>query len=254
MEGHDRPPPDGMAAVFAVLRGVAASRASVFITGGDGLSRRLAAEALHQASPRAGRRMVSVMCGASQPERLESSLFGHVKGALPGAETEREGAARQADGGTLFLDDIHQMPLQTQVKLVRLVQTGSFAPLGAARQERVDVRFVCATGADMALEVEAGRFREDLYYRLFVVPIELPAPDAAGAPPAPVAQPPGPRRRSGEEQEILPLAVMERRLIRAALRRTNGDVPRAAALLEINPSTVYRKLQTWREAGLPDES
>jgi DNA-binding NtrC family response regulator len=249
----NRPAPTAaMEAALAVLRSVAASKANVLIVGESGAARRRAAEELHRASPRAGQRLVTVRCIASLPEQLESALFGTVKGAFPGAVADRAGAARQADGGTLFLDEIHDMPLPTQIRLLRLVQSGSFSPVGAARVERVDVRFVSATSRDMAEEVAAGRFREDLYYRLCVVPVELPALEDRPAPPMPGA--PATLAEAAAGADIVPLAVMERRLIRRALRHTNGDVPRAAALLEVNPSTIYRKLQAWRAAGIAEDA
>jgi two-component system repressor protein LuxO len=293
---------------------------------------------------------VALNCGAIPRDLLESEVFGHVRGAFTGASSDREGAAKLADGGTLFLDEIGEMPLEMQVKLLRFVQTGTYSPVGSSRLERVDVRFVCATNRDPMLEVQAGRFREDLYYRLYVVPVELPplrergedvlliarhflmqfareegraflgfsqaaeqalvqytwpgnvrqlqnvvrnivvlhdgerveldmipqtvrrgaaegaerlaaaAPAVEAAEPARVVRPAAPGAAPGAasgaaaaeaaDPEIVPLAVMERRLILAALRRTGQDVPRAAALLEINPSTVYRKLQSWRAEGL----
>jgi two-component system repressor protein LuxO len=355
-----------MAAAYQVIRSVAASKASVFITGESGTGKELAAEAVHKSSPRAQRAFVALNCGAIPRDLLESEVFGHVKGAFTGATGDRVGAAKLADGGTLFLDEIGEMPLEMQVKLLRFVQTGTFAPVGSSRLERVDVRFVCATNRDPMLDVQAGRFREDLYYRLYVVPIELPplrqrgedvlliarhfltqfsseekrrfrafTPEAEqallayswpgnvrqlqnvvrnvvvlhehgewidvsmlpppvvvrpgqslAAPPvtqpvpvgemiAPIVVAPLPLAEPGwaraelavaedaapksapapvTEPEIVPLAVMERRLILAALRRTNSDVPRAAALLQINPSTVYRKLQTWKSEGLPQDA
>jgi two-component system repressor protein LuxO len=357
-----------MAAVYQVIRSVAASKASVFITGESGTGKELAAEAIHRSSPRSEREFVALNCGAIPRDLLESEVFGHVKGAFTGAVSDRTGAAKLADGGTLFLDEIGEMPLEMQVKLLRFVQTGTFSPVGSSRIERVDVRFVCATNRDPMLEVQAGRFREDLYYRLYVVPIELPPlrergedvllvarhvlaqlsreenrkfrgftpeaeqallaygwpgnvrqlqnvvrnvvvlhPDSewvdarmlpppvvrpsiaasqpartpepgwpAGEPAAaeaaraapPVAPPPrevapvppavAPEAPSlpppQADPEIVPLAVMERRLILAALRRTNSDVPRAAALLQINPSTVYRKLQSWRAEGIVENA
>jgi two-component system repressor protein LuxO len=163
-----------MQAVYRTIEGAARSRASVFITGESGTGKELAAEAIHKASPRANKPLVALNCGAIPRDLLESEIFGHVKGAFTGATENRIGAARQADGGTLFLDEIGEMPLEMQVKLLRFVQTGSFQPVGASRPEKVDVRFVCATNRDPLAEVEAGRFREDLYYRLYVVPIELP--------------------------------------------------------------------------------
>ena len=367
-----------MQAVYRTIESVAASRASVFITGESGTGKELAAEAVHKASPRAGQPFVALNCGAIPRDLLESEVFGHVKGAFTGATADRPGAAKLADSGTLFLDEIAEMPLEMQVKLLRFVQTGTFSAVGSGKVEKVDVRFVCATNRDPLLEVQAGRFREDLYYRLYVVPVELPplrergedvlliarhfltvytreehrrfrgfsaeaerrllayscpgnvrqlqnvvrnivvlhdaerveaemlpvllhravlapvaAPPPMTAPPVaelpvaelpvaapPVAEPPvavsaaaapepvvyvqpapPPVRAAAEppplptlppvpeEDVVMPLAVMERRLINAALRRTGNDVPRAAALLEVNPSTIYRKLQAWRSEG-----
>ncbi len=351
-----------MQAVYSTIESVAPSKASVFITGESGTGKELAADAVHRASPRATAPFVALNCGAIPRDLLESEVFGHVRGAFTGATTDRTGAARLADGGTLFLDEICEMPLDMQVKLLRFIQTGSFQPVGSGRTERVDVRFVCATNRDPQAEVQAGRFREDLFYRLYVVPIVLPPlrdrgsdalliarhflatfsreerkhfkgferdaeaallasswpgnvrqlqnvvrnivvlhdadrvrldmlpplgpvrPQAAVPPPAePVREAPAPARPQDStalvrplaatpvfsraaggaglpvqglvapqpaEPEIMPLAEMERRLILAALRKTRDDVPQAAALLQINPSTIYRKLQSWRAEGL----
>jgi two-component system repressor protein LuxO len=352
-----------MQAVYRTIESVAASRASVFITGESGTGKELAAEAIHKASPRAAKPFVALNCGAIPRDLLESEVFGHVKGAFTGATDNRTGAAKQADGGTLFLDEIGEMPLEMQVKLLRFVQTGSFQPVGASRPEKVDVRFVCATNRDPLAEVEAGRFREDLYYRLYVVPLELPplhergadavlvarallaqasreeakhfrgfapeteqailtyawpgnvrqlqnvvrnvvvlhdgemvtpamlppmllraAPRApAPVPPVPVPVPALPAAMAAPVAETVPaeplavpagwapppvpmlapvavtpapppmvvepLAQMEKRLILAALTEAGHDVTRAAAMLEINPSTVYRKLQQWKATG-----
>jgi len=342
-----------MQAVYRTIESVASSRANIFITGESGTGKELAAEAVHKSSPRAGGPFIALNCGAIPRDLLESEIFGHVKGAFTGATDNRVGAAKQADGGTLFLDEIGEMPLDMQVKLLRFVQTGSFQPVGGSRIEKVDVRFVSATNRDPLAEVEAGRFREDLYYRLYVVPIELPplrdrgadgvliarhflrqfareerkrfrsfSPDAERAilqypwpgnvrqlqnvvrnvvvlhegdqvaaamlpapllratartapppvfapppairallpdplpalPPSPAAwtplpDPPAPEPRPepmAAALELMPLAEMERRLILATLDHTGQDVPRAATLLEINPSTIYRKLQAWR--------
>ncbi len=342
-----------MQAVYRTIESVAASRANVFITGESGTGKELAAEAVHKASPRRQKPFIALNCGAIPRDLLESEIFGHVKGAFTGATDNRLGAARMADGGTLFLDEIGEMPLDMQVKLLRFVQTGSFQPVGGSKAERVDVRLVSATNRDPWVEVEAGRFREDLYYRLYVVPVEMPplrergadvlliarhflasfareerkafrayAPDAEraltaypwpgnvrqlqnvirnivvlhegtrvepamlppmllrlGAPRGlePEAPPParvGPPRtpesvpRIGPESVAPPtawiepaptpapaetapqafekLAVVERRYIMTALDHTAQDIPRAAALLGINPSTIYRKLQGWK--------
>ncbi len=328
-----------MQAVYKTIESVAPSRANVFITGESGTGKELAAEAIHKASPRAKGPFVALNCAAIPKDLLESEIFGHVKGAFTGATDNRAGAAKQAEGGTLFLDEIGEMPLDMQVKLLRFLQTGSFQPVGATRPEKADVRIVSATNRDPLAEVEAGRFREDLYYRLYVVPVELPplrerGPDvlliarhflasfskeegrrfrgfsreaeaaiaaypwpgnvrqlqnamrnvvvlhdadavtpemlppgllhgarrrAAPPPvvePAPVvvapvvatpvieAAPPPP---PAAPPQVEPLAVMEKRMILAALDQTGQDVPRAAALLEVNPSTIYRKLAAWRQ-------
>ena len=309
-----------MQAVYRTIESVAASRATVFVSGESGTGKELAAEALHKASPRAGRPFVALNCGAIPRALLESELFGHVKGAFTGATENRPGAARAADGGTLFLDEIGEMPAEMQVKLLRFVQTGVVTPLGGTTPEKVDVRLVCATHRDILAEVQAGRFREDLYYRIYVVPIELPPLRLRGEdvlliarhlldlyareegkaftgfdPPAEAAiraypwpgnvrqlqnvlrnavvlhdgalvtrqmlpalllheaaadTPPMVQRPSMEAltARIEPLAVSEKRLILQALEHTGQDVPRAAALLEINPSTIYRKLTAWKRA------
>jgi two-component system repressor protein LuxO len=347
-----------MQAVYRTIESVAASRANVFITGESGTGKELAAEAVHKASPRRPKPFVALNCGAIPRDLVESEIFGHVKGAFTGATESRQGAARMADGGTLFLDEIGELPLEMQVKLLRFVQTGTLQPVGASRAERVDVRIVSATNRDPWAEVEAGRFREDLYYRLYVVPVEMPplrdrgadvlliarhflasfareegkgfrgfsaeaeaalaayawpgnvrqlqnvvrnivvlhdgarveramlppmllrfpraglpqapaaAPEPIAAPaamapepgpepgpepeprPEPVALPPPPIQDASppvpERPSVEPLAVVEKRAILAALDHTGQDVPRAAALLAVNPSTIYRKLQTWR--------
>ncbi|WP_439598729.1 sigma-54-dependent transcriptional regulator [Falsiroseomonas sp.] len=349
-----------MQAVYRTIESVAASKANVFITGESGTGKELAAEAVHQASPRRNRPFIALNCAAIPRDLLESEIFGHVKGAFTGATDSRPGAAKLADGGTLFLDEIGEMPLEMQVKLLRFVQTGSFQPVGASRPEKVDVRIVSATNRDPWLEVEAGRFREDLYYRLYVVPVDMPplrdrgadvlliarhflaafareegkrfrgfareaeqalaaypwpgnvrqlqnvvrnivvlhdgarvepgmlppmllrnairpaapsapaepsvpaepeaaesqpappiaAPDWAWAP-EPAATPPAsaPWLPPAEPAPFLPLAEVEKHYILAALDHTAQDVPRAAAMLGVNPSTIYRKLQSWRAEG-----
>ncbi|MDO9499548.1 sigma-54 dependent transcriptional regulator [Falsiroseomonas sp.] len=348
-----------MRAVYRTIESVAASKASVFITGESGTGKELAAEAVHRASPRKDRAFITLNCGAIPRDLLESEIFGHVKGAFTGATDSRAGAAKLADGGTLFLDEIGEMPIEMQVKLLRFVQTGTFQPVGASRPEKVDVRIVSATNRDPWVEVETGRFREDLYYRLYVVPLHLPplrergedslliarhflaafareegkrlrgfaweveqvlrayswpgnvrqlqnvvrnmvvlhdgdrvemsmlppmllrgatgqgaaVPDPVGAPPVepealpvvppcvakepPVSMPAQPALTFAPHQAaplappqqneaFQPLAEVEKRHILAALDRAAQDVPRAAAMLGINPSTIYRKLQAWR--------
>ncbi|MFN3450006.1 MAG: sigma-54-dependent transcriptional regulator, partial [Roseococcus sp.] len=163
-----------MQAVYRTIESVAASKASVFITGESGTGKELAADAIHRASARARGPFVALNCAAIPKDLLESEIFGHVKGAFTGATENRAGAAKQADGGTLFLDEIGEMPMDMQVKLLRFLQLGTFTPVGGTRAEKVDVRIIAATNRDIRAEVEAGRFREDLFYRLYVVPIEMP--------------------------------------------------------------------------------
>jgi two-component system repressor protein LuxO len=163
-----------MQAVYRVIEAAAPSRATVFVTGESGTGKELAASAVHRLSPRAAGPFVPINCAAIPRDLIESEIFGHVRGAFTGAVADRQGAAQAADGGTLFLDEICEMDLALQGKLLRFVQTGQFTPVGASRPVSVDVRFVCATNRDPLAEVKAGRFREDLYYRLHVVPLRLP--------------------------------------------------------------------------------
>ena len=163
-----------MQAVYRVIEAAAPSRATVFVTGESGTGKELAADAVHRLSPRAAGPFVPINCAAIPRELIESEIFGHVRGAFTGAVADRQGAAQAADGGTLFLDEICEMDLALQGKLLRFVQTGQFQPVGSTRLVSVDVRFVCATNRDPMAEVKAGRFREDLYYRLHVVPLRLP--------------------------------------------------------------------------------
>ena len=315
-----------MQAVYRIIDSAAASRATIFITGESGTGKEVCAEAIHRRSPRRDRPCVALNCAAIPKELMESEIFGHVRGAFTGAVGNREGAAAQADGGTLFLDEVCEMPLDLQVKLLRFVQLGTFTKVGGSETQKVDVRFVCATNRDPLREVEEGRFREDLYYRLHVIPVQMPplrerdgdvldlaehflglfageegkgfrgfsrearailsgydwpgnvrqlqnvirqivvlndgeqveagmlpaplgGPGATGAGGVGRAAPAGPQSEAaadtGENRVIRPLAEIEREVIEEALRATDGNVPRAAALLEISPSTVYRKLARW---------
>jgi len=163
-----------MQAVYRTIEAVAASDATVFITGESGTGKELAAEAIHKLGRRSAKPFVAINCGAIPRELISSELFGHLKGSFTGAIADRAGAVKQADGGTLFLDEICEMQLDLQPELLRFLQTGTFRPVGAARTEKVEVRVVCATNRDPLAEVSAGRFREDLYYRLHVVPLSLP--------------------------------------------------------------------------------
>ena len=163
-----------MRAVYRTIESVADSRATVFVTGESGTGKEVTAEAIHAASNRKSGPFVAINCGAIPENLLESELFGHVKGAFTGAVENRIGAAKAADGGTLFLDEICEMDLKLQVKLLRFLQTGMIQRVGSSAVEPVNVRIVCATNRDPEHEVVEGRFREDLYYRLNVIPIALP--------------------------------------------------------------------------------
>ncbi|MCB1737269.1 MAG: sigma-54-dependent Fis family transcriptional regulator [Gammaproteobacteria bacterium] len=321
-----------MRSVYRTIDNAAPSRASVFITGESGTGKEVCAEALHYKSPRAENAFVALNCAAIPRDLMESEVFGHVKGAFTGAVGHREGAASRANGGTLFLDEIAEMNLDLQAKLLRFIQTGSFQKVGSSKTETVDVRFICATNKDPLEMVRTGRFREDLYYRLHVIPLHLPPLRNRGEDVTQIAQHflhliaeeegkdfqtfddaslnllrrypwPGNVREllnvmrnvvvlhSGHEvhadmfppplndphqyyphhsirepvsagavspgqaasaepmitSAIRPLWRVERDAIEQAINACDGNIPRAAALLEISASTVYRKLQTWKE-------
>jgi DNA-binding NtrC family response regulator len=163
-----------MKEILALAAQVGASRASVLITGESGTGKELIAEAIHAASPRADKPLVRLNCAALAEGLLESELFGHERGAFTGAVARREGRFKQADGGTLFLDEASEIPLGTQVKLLRALQEKSFERVGGNETLKVDVRIIAATNRDLRAAIKAGTFREDLFYRLNVVPIELP--------------------------------------------------------------------------------
>ncbi|MDX1697677.1 MAG: sigma-54 dependent transcriptional regulator [Thiohalobacterales bacterium] len=327
-----------MQAVYRIIENAAPSKATVFITGESGTGKELCAQAIHAESPRHDQSFIALNCAAIPRDLMESEIFGHVKGAFTGASARRDGAATRADGGTLFLDEICEMDLDLQSKLLRFIQSGHFQRVGDSREEQVDIRIVCATNRDPLHEVRAGRFREDLYYRLNVIPINLPplrerdedilliandmlqrmsdeegkdfrtiTPEAAAAlrdylwpgnvrelenvirhiivlndgaqvtadmlPPQvrqvldgsvgaieehvpgmmhgvadPVAPAAGPATRS----DIRPLWMEEKDIIERTIDLCDGNIPRAAALLEISASTIYRKRVAWEKAGAVD--
>ena len=308
-----------MQAVYRVIDLAARSRSTVFITGESGTGKEVCAEAIHRRGPHRGGAFVAINCGAVPKELMESEIFGHVKGAFTGATADREGAAIRADGGTLFLDELCEMDLALQVKLLRFVQTGVVQPVGSDKSRKVDARIICATNRNPLAEVEAGRLREDLYYRLHVIPIQLPplrerggdvlllarhflaafsreegrnfqgfTPEAEarlGASPWPgnvrqlqnvlrqavvvhdgglvteamlpdlegerhgeaprVAAKPAAAPRPGAAEEIVPLALLERRAIERAIELCGGNMTEAAIRLGVNVSTIYRKRQSW---------
>jgi len=316
-----------MQAVYRIIDAAAPSKATVFITGESGTGKEVCAAAIHRESPRSAGPFVPLNCAAIPRDLLESQIFGHVKGAFTGATTDFAGAAAQADGGTLFLDEICELDLELQKKLLRFVQTGTYQRVGGSKVESVDIRIICATNRDPLEEVAAGRFREDLYYRLHVVPIHLPPLRERGDDiialasnflgtiakeegkafrgfdpkvevvlrhyawpgnvrqlqnvirnivvlhdddlirpqhlPAPLdtalddphltqlAQsasdvPVGAGAESSEH--IRPLADIEREAIERAVSLCGGNIPKAAALLGVSPSTIYRKKQAWGKA------
>jgi DNA-binding NtrC family response regulator len=316
-----------MQAVYRIIESAAPSKATVFITGESGTGKEVCAEAIHQCSPRREQPFIALNCAAIPHDLMESEIFGHVKGSFTGAQGDRKGAASLADGGTLFLDEICEMDLDLQSKLLRFIQTGTLQRVGSGKLETVDVRFICATNRDPLLEVKAGRFREDLYYRLHVIPLYLPPLrergedilllarsllqnyakeenkrfrdfDAAAArvlldypwpgnvrelqnvvrnivvlndkelvspdilpPPlngvralavatTAAQQPAATATTPAVGGPIRPLWLVEKEVIEQAIASCDGNIPKAAALLEISPSTIYRKKQGWEEANL----
>lgn len=322
-----------MQATYRIIQSAASSNATVFVTGESGTGKELCADALHRLSRRAKAPFVAINCAAIPRDMLESEIFGHAKGAFTGAVADRKGAVLQANGGTLFLDEICEMDLSLQAKMLRFLQTMTVQRVGEDQVRPVDIRIVCATNRDPQAELAAGRFREDLFYRLHVVPVELPplrereddvlliardflarfakedgkvftgfspdvelafrnyswpgnvrqlqnvirnivvlsqgpmvelpdlprevlpswstprpmaslAPQAAATPPmsSPPMSPPVAEAAPGV---IEPLESTIRRAIEAAIAQCGGSVPRAAAALDVAPSTLYRRLQAW---------
>jgi DNA-binding NtrC family response regulator len=310
-----------MARIHATIGSVARSMATVFITGESGTGKELCALAVHARSARASGPFIALNCGAIPQDLLESEVFGHMKGSFTGAISDKPGAAAAADGGTLFLDEICEMAPALQTKLLRFLQTSTVQPVGATRPRKVNVRIVCATNRDPVDAVRRGQFREDLYYRLFVVPIHMPAlrergqdvieiaeaallrfareegrefhglsPEVRAVLPrlpwpgnvrqllnvirnvvvlnpggwvtldmlphgliqstpapgdTPGLPPPAADRPSTDSFVGLTLAEAERRLIEATIARHGGSIPKAARVLDVSPSTLYRKIEAW---------
>jgi two-component system response regulator PilR (NtrC family) len=163
-----------MLQVFQLVSQVAPSRSTILVVGESGTGKELVAKAIHQNSPRRDKPFVVVNSGSLPHELLESNLFGHVKGAFTGAVYAKKGLFELADRGTLFFDEIGNIPMETQAKLLRVIQEREFMRLGGVETVKVDVRVVAATNVDLRRAVEEGRFREDLYYRLNVIAIQLP--------------------------------------------------------------------------------
>jgi len=163
-----------MEALFRQMDLVAAARSNVLIVGDSGTGKELVANALHDNSPRKGKRFLPINCAAIPSEILESELFGHEKGSFTGATSRKVGKFELADGGTLFLDEIGELPLEMQVKLLRVLEQREFMRVGGSTTITVDIRLIAATNADLEAAVEEGRFRSDLYYRLKVVTLKIP--------------------------------------------------------------------------------
>lgn len=294
---------EAMKPVLELIARVGPSEANVLITGESGTGKGVVAQALHAASPRAGRVMVTVTVPALSESLFESELFGHVKGAFTDAKADRVGRFELADGSTLFLDEIAHIPLALQAKLLRAVETGEFERVGSSRTRRVDVRIISATNADLNEEVARGRFRQDLLFRLNTVEIRLPPlrerredilplatyflsryarkyrKDIAGFDAAAehallnyswpgnvreldhtiqraVLMAEGAFVRVGDlglrsdregatRLEDLSLEEVERLLIQKALARFAGNVSKAAALLGLSRSALYRRIQKY---------
>src|SRR5499425_2680717 len=164
-----------MKAIFDLIQTVAPQNSRVLITGESGTGKELVARAIHENSGRSSAPFITINCGAFPETLLESELFGYMKGAFTGANENRQGLFQAAHGGTLFMDEIGNMSLTMQVKLYRVLQEGKVRPIGSTEESDVDVRIIAATNKDFEKEIAEGRFREDLYYRLSVIPIQVPA-------------------------------------------------------------------------------
>ena len=164
-----------MKKVFEVIKRVAHSEGTVLITGKSGTGKEIVARAIHYNSPRREKRFMPINCGAIVDTLFESELFGHKKGSFTGATTDKEGLLKVAEGGTVFLDEVSEIPIQLQVKLLRALEQREITPVGMTEPIKIDVRIIAATNRDLRKEVENGKFRDDLYYRLNVVEIDLPS-------------------------------------------------------------------------------
>jgi two-component system, NtrC family, response regulator AtoC len=174
MEPLERCTSSGMRVVRDMIAKIAATDAAVLLTGESGVGKEVVARAIHHASPRAARQFLKVNCAALPGELLESELFGHERGAFTGADREKPGKFEQARKGTILLDEIGEVPLRLQAKLLHVLQDGEFTPVGGVRVLDNDVRVLAATNRDLEAEIRAGRFREDLYYRLNVIELKIP--------------------------------------------------------------------------------
>jgi len=305
-----------------MIENVADSNAAVFITGESGTGKEVTAQAIHKVGQRRDGPFIALNCAALPDNLIESEIFGHVKGAFTGAQEARKGAASQANGGTLFLDEICEMDISLQAKLLRFLQTGQIKRVGSDWSEDVDVRIICATNRNPMVEVSEKRFREDLFYRLDVLSIELPPLSHRGKDVillgesflktyaveegkqfksiSPETQDmmlnyhwPGnirelqntirkatvvhdgveleshmislnssPSIEEGSDYKLIglaqsekvitpneslktPMATIERDIIEAVISSCNGSIPKASKILQLSPSTIYRKREAW---------
>ena len=321
-----------MKVTYRIIESASKSKASVFITGESGTGKELCARAIHNRSDRADKPFIAVNCAAIPADIFESEMFGHVKGAFTGASENRMGAAEQANGGTLFLDEIGEMSLTLQAKILRFIQTGVIQRVGDSKEKSLDVRIVAATNRRPEELLSSQSFREDLYYRLNVIPIVLPplreregdvleianvllqraceeearsqkifsanaaqvllkyswpgnvrqlensvrnmvvmchdevidvdslppeikVSEITSIRPVPAISPvtnsvahsnyAQPKETVEEPFDIEPLWVTEKRAIENAIEKCDQNIPKAAALLEVSPSTLYRKIKNW---------
>jgi DNA-binding NtrC family response regulator len=238
-------------AAMAVAAKAARARVSVLIEGESGSGKEVIAQAIHSSSPRGKKAMITVNCGAIPENLVESVLFGHEKGAFTGAFDRHVGRFEDADGSTLFLDEIGELPLETQVKLLRAIETGEIQRIGGRAIQMVDVRIIAATNRRLAEEVAAGRFREDLYYRLNVVHVDIPPlrdrssdiPGLARHLLARIAEQPGMRYLSITDDA---LAVLMRYGWPGNVRQLQNALFRAAVLCDGNALTAddFPQIQT----------
>jgi len=252
-----------MRAALDLVARVAGHKSTVLITGESGTGKEVVARAIHRAGSRAGNPFVAINCAAIPESLLESELFGHAKGAFTGATTEAMGLFEAADGGTLLLDEIGELPLGLQAKLLRVLQDGEVRRVGDQRTRRVDVRLLAATARDLAAEAKAGRFREDLFYRLNVVAIHLPPLRERPEDLAPLARLFAAQlsRRLGRPLELAPaaLAWVERQSWPGNVRELEHAIERAAVLtdkriLDVEDLTPKVSLSATAERGKGGEA